>query len=162
MNQGPRQIAARLNDPEIQRTHQEANTYLNNVLRRNFPDYMDHCHYMLGGITYNFYSHRTVVNTPIQNGSVDSSVREVRDDLFEREDDEQDQLFRFHLRDGSLAVRIQVFNLTEPLGLIDMPAAIRLYRTFYYYRTEHPIHATVTIVTQSPAQVLGLNNGPVY
>lgn len=162
MNQGPRQLAARLNDREIARVQQEANAYLENSLRRQYPDHMDHCHLMHGGITYNFYSHRSVVNTPLQNRSADLSVRIIRDDLFDRDDDVQDQLFRFHLRDGSLAVKIQVFNITEPLGLVDMPAAIRLYRTFYYYRSEHPIHATVTVVTQSPVQVLGLNNGPVY
>lgn len=162
MNHGVRQMIARRMDREIQQSHREANTYLGNLLQRDFPDHSDHCHIMHRGITYNFYSHRTVVNAPLPDRAVDLSARVVRDDLFERDDDAQDQLFQFHLPDGSLAVKIQVFQLTEPLGLVDLPPATRIFRTFYYYRSEHPVHATVTVVTQSPVQVLGLNNGPVY
>jgi len=158
MNFGPRQIIRQRNDRENQQAHNEANAYLVQLLRRDYPDHLDHGHIMHRGITYEFYSHRSVVNAP--NNSYDLSARIIRDDLFERDDDAQDQLFQFHLRDGSLAVKLQVFNLTEPVGLQDLPPATRLYRRFYYYRSDQPIHATVTVVTQAPMQILGINNAP--
>ena len=163
MNFGPREIARQRLDREIRQIHNEANAHFDRILLREFPDHRHHCHIMHRGITYEFHNHRTVISgAPIPNGSIDMSARIIRDDLFERDDDVQDQLYQFHLRDGSLAVKLQVFNLNPPLGLEDLPPATRIFRRFYYYRSEHPIHATVTVVTQSPMQVLGLNNGPIH
>ena len=98
----------------------------------------------------------------LPHGSANWSASIIRDELEERDEDPENQLFQFHLRDGSLSVKIQVYHLNESVGLQDLPAATRLYRVLYYYRSENPIHATVTVVTQSPLQVLGMNNGPIH
>ena len=96
------------------------------------------------GITYNFHSHRSVVTgNLLPPVSADMSARIIRDEVEDREEENESQLFQFHLRDGSLAVKIQVYNLNEPVGLQDLPAATRLYRALYYYRSGQPIHATV-------------------
>ena len=163
MNHGPREMAQARRDAEINRVHIEANAHLAQIIRRDFPDHQDFCHLMHRGITYEYKAHRTVVNAPNpSNGAVNMSTREIRDDLFERDEGSEDQHYQFHLRDGSLAATIDVFILEPPLGLVDLPPAIRLFRTSYYYRSERPLHATVTVLLQSPMQILGLNNGPIY
>ena len=163
MNHGPRQIIRERIDHEIRQAQTEANAYLNQLLRRDFPDHQNHCHLMHRGITYNFYSHHSVASPDLlPDRSADWSARIIRDELEDREEEDESQLFQFHLRDGSLAVKIQVYNLDEPVGLQDLPAATRLYRALYYYRHDQPVHATVTVVTQSPMQVLAINNGPIH
>ena len=92
-----------------------------------FPHHQDHCHLMHRGITYNFHSHRSVVTgNLLPPVSADMSARIIRDEVEDREEENESQLFQFHLRDGSLAVKIQVYNLNEPVGLQDLPAATRL------------------------------------
>ena len=163
MNYGPRQMARARLDDEIDQMHREANAHLTQILRRDFPDHQHHFHLMHRGITYAFHSHRSVVTgNNLPRGSANWSASIIRDELEERDEEPEDQLFQFHLRDGSLSVKIQVYHLNEPVGLQDLPAATRLYRALYYYRSENPIHATVTVVTQSPLQVLGMNNGPIH
>ena len=162
MNYGPRQIAQARLTPEIERVHMEANAHFTQLLRRDFPDHRDHFHIMHRGITYEFVSHRSVLGTPLGNRSADMSARIVRDIIDEWDEDTENQHFQFHLRNGDLAVRTEIFRLDEPEGLQDLPAATRLYRRLYYYSSDQPIHATVTVITQSPLQILDINNGPVY
>ena len=163
MNREPERMANRRMDHEIRQIQTEANTFLQGLIDRDFPDYVNCSNLMFRGISYAYFVPRSLLaRSRPPNHAFNSSMRIIGDDLFEREDDSHDQIYTFHLRDGSLAVKIESFILQEPLGLVDLPPEVRLYRAFYYYRSDQPIHATVSVIIQSPTQALGLANGPVY
>ena len=48
MNHGPREMARERLDREIAQMHREANAYLTQILRRDFPDHQDHLCSMIG------------------------------------------------------------------------------------------------------------------
>ena len=75
---------------------------------------------------------------------MDLAVREVRDELFEIEHLGQDDLREFPMPDGSLAARVQVFNMN--LDLEGMPPVIRVYKHWLHYGFEHAQFANVLVV----------------
>ena len=111
-------------------------------IARLFPNHINWFHVNFQGLHYHFYSSNND-NRPTRL-QISLAVREVRDELFEIEHVQQDELRVFSMPDGSISARVQIFNLN--IDLEGMPPVTRVYKHWLYYGWDHPQFANVLVV----------------
>ena len=88
MNNGAREnfavMAVARMEGEINRVHVEANAFLAQMIRRDFPEHEGLVRVVDREILYDFKVHRTVANATVP--AVNMSTRVIRNDLFERDE----------------------------------------------------------------------------
>ena len=100
--------------------------YVDNEIERLFPGHSSWVHIPHRGNMYHFYRHNGNDIAFPRQIDLEVSVRIIRDELFELEPDQQDQLVEFGLANGDIAARVQV-HLTD-IDLENMPRAIRIFQ----------------------------------
>ena len=116
--------------------------FIDHDIARRFPNHENWFHVNHRGLHYHFYYNQMDIRpTQLQ---IDLAVREIRDELFDIENEGQDELREFRLPDGSLAARVQVFDID--IDLEDMPAVTRIYKHWLHYGFERPQFANVLVV----------------
>ena len=132
---GPHQI-------EMENQIDFSRNYIDGEIRRLFPNHSNWFHLVHRGNFYHFYIAHVENRQPPHRFDIDISVRNVEDFLFEAEG--QDQLLTYHIADGQLAARIQIF--VQNIELENMPQVVRIYRHFLHYGWYHPQFANILII----------------
>ena len=118
--------------------------YIENEIRRDFPNHNDWFHITHRGIQYNFYI-ANIENVPVPvHLDIDASVRILGDELLAIENEGQDALLQFFISDGDTAARIQIFNVEWEL--VSMPRTRRIYKHWLFYGNRHPQFAVVYVI----------------
>ena len=115
--------------------------FIDNDIASRFPNHVNWFHVNHRGLHYHFYNNNGDLPTPIQ---MDLAVRDVRDELFEIEHEGQTELREFPMPDGSLAARVQIFDIN--IILEGMPPVSRIYKHWLHYGFEHAQFANVIVV----------------
>ena len=116
--------------------------YIDGEIRRLYPHHSNWFHLVHRGNFYHFYIGHVENRQPPARDDIDISVRNVEDFLFETEG--QDQLLTFHIRDGQIAARIQIFN--QNIELENMPQVVRTYRHLLHYGWRLPQFANILVI----------------
>ena len=110
--------------------------FMDNEIARLYPGHTSWVHILHRGNMYHFYRNNAENIAPPEQIDLAVSVRIIRDELFELDPDQQDQLVEFALNNGEIAARIQI-HITD-IDLENMPRAIRIYQHWLYFGFEHP------------------------
>ena len=116
--------------------------FIDTDIARRSPGHVNWFHINHQGIHYHFYN-RNNDNRPTRL-QIDMAVREIRDVLFDIQHEGQDELREFTMPDGSLAARVQIFNIE--IDLEGMPPVSRIYKHWLHYGFDHPQFANVLII----------------
>ena len=129
----------------MQEQIQRSRDFIDTELERRFPNHINWFHVNFQGLHYHFYTNRNRAERPARL-TIDFAVREVRDELFHLELDRQDQLQEYFMPDGTLAARIQVFNMR--IELEDMPPVQVIYRHLLHFGHRQPQFANIIVVLE--------------
>ena len=110
--------------------------FIDNELVRLYPNHVNWFHMHYRGDYYHFYVHRNQQANRPPRLTMNLAVNAVHNELFEIQEEGQDVLMQYFMPDGSLAARIQMFQMN--LDLENMPNVQRIYKHWLFYGFEHP------------------------
>ena len=119
-------------------------TFIDGELERLYPNHINWFHIVYRGNFYHFYALRDHQANRPSRLTINLAANQVHTELSEIQYEGQDNLVQFFMPDGSLAARIQIFNVE--LDLENMPNVTRIYNHFLYYGFEQPQFCNVMVI----------------
>ena len=128
---------------------EQSREFIDRDITLNYPNHLNWVHLNHQGLHYHFYARNNfqLINNQLpQRVILDLAVRQVRDEIFLLQHDGQDELREFRMPDGSLAARVQIFDLN--IDLEEMPPIVRIYKHWLHFGFEQPQFANVLSILE--------------